>query len=99
MKADVAALRDDLAAQMAALDARVTSVSTELANQLTELGHELDAIGGLDGLGKPNGHAVTEEVVGELRQGQVKLASEQVRYQIAFREDLARLAEQVAVRP
>ena len=37
-------------------------------------------------------------VVGELRQGQVKLASEQVRYQIAFREDLARLAEQVAVR-
>ena len=99
MKADVAALRDDLAAQMATLDARVTSVSIELANQLTELGHELDAIGGLDGLGKPNGHAVTEEVVGELRQGQVKLASEQVRYQIAFREDLARLAEQVAVRP
>ena len=98
VRADVAALRDDLSAQVAAIDARVTSVSIELANQLTELGHELDALGGLDGIGSPNGHAVTEEVVGELRQGQVKLANEQARYQIAFREDLARLAEQVATR-
>jgi hypothetical protein len=98
MKADVAALRDDISAQMAALDARVTSVSVELANQLTELGHELDALGGLDELGKTNGHDVNEEVVGELRQGQVKLANEQARYQIAFREDLARLAEHVAAR-
>jgi hypothetical protein len=98
MKADVAALRDDLKLQVAALDARVTSVSVELANQLTELGQELDALGGLDGIGKSNGHDVAEEVVGELRQGQVKLANEQARYQIAFREDLARLAEHVGAR-
>ena len=98
MKADVAALRDDLKSQVEALDARVTSVSRELANQLTELGQELDALGGLDGIGASNGHADTEVALGELRQGQVKLANEQARYQIAFREDLARLAEQVGAR-
>ena len=30
-----------------------------------------------------------------MRDGQVKLANEQVRYQIAFREDLARLAQEL----
>ena len=39
--------------------------------------------------------ASTTRRVGELRDGQVRLANEQARYQIAFREDLARLAEQL----
>ena len=85
IRAEVAALREALDhrdAQLATLDARVTSVSTELANQLTELGHELD---GLDGLHR----------VDELHDGQVRLAKEQARYQLAFREDLALLAETV----
>ena len=81
---------DALAEQLAALDARVTSVATELANQLTELGHDIDALGE-----RPPAPGTDAAVVGELRDGQVRLATEQARYQIAFREDLARLAEQL----
>jgi septal ring factor EnvC (AmiA/AmiB activator) len=77
------ALRDKLAS----LDDRVTSVSTELANQLTELGHDLDA------LAEHPPEAVDQDALTAIRDGQVKLANEQVRYQIAFREDLARLAK------
>jgi hypothetical protein len=79
------ALRD----RLAVLDDRVTAVSTELANQLTELGHEIDALGA-----RPTG-ALDEEALTAVRDGQVKLANEQVRYQIAFREDLARLAQEL----
>jgi uncharacterized membrane-anchored protein YhcB (DUF1043 family) len=72
------------------LDARVTSVSTELANQISELGGEIDAL---------QKHAAAEpmgdDVADVLRDSQGRLASEQARYQIAFREDLARLAEQL----
>jgi uncharacterized protein YhaN len=78
------ALRDKLAA----LDDRVTSVSTELANQLTELGHDIDA------LHERSPDGVDEEALNAVRAGQVKLANEQARYQIAFREDLARLAQE-----
>ena len=81
---------DELATKVANLDARVTSVSTELANQITELSTDIDSLDR-----RPNGNGVTAEVVGELRDGQVRLANEQARYQIAFREDLARLAEQL----
>ncbi len=95
MKADVVALREamderdeqrrvaELVARLDAIDARVTAVSTELANQLNELGGELDALAA-----RPDDGAVEE-----LRTGQVRLASEQARYQIAFRQDLAELAE------
>ncbi len=65
------------------LDARITSISTELANQITELSGDLDGRGG-----EP-----ATEVVGQLREAQVKLANEQARYQIAFRQDLANLAD------
>jgi hypothetical protein len=79
---------DELAAQLAALDDRVTAVATELANQLIELGHDIDALGA-----RPSGDGDGAVVIGELRDGQVRLANEQARYQLAFREDLARLAD------
>jgi len=79
---------DALAAQLAALDDRVTSVATELANQLTELGHDIDALAA-----RRPGDGDGAVVIGELRDGQVRLANEQARYQLAFREDLARLAD------
>ena len=81
---------DELAGEIAALDARVTSVSTELANQLTELGHDIDALNA-----RPAGDGADPAAVSELRDGQVRLANEQARYQIAFREDLARLASEL----
>jgi uncharacterized protein YhaN len=80
------ALRDKLAA----LDDRVTSVSTELANQLNELGRDIDVL-----TDRPPPDGVDAELLAAVREGQVKLANEQVRYQIAFREDLARLAQEL----
>lgn len=69
------------------LDQRITSISTELANQITELSGDVEAIGGNE--------PATDEVVGELRDAQTRLASEQARYQIAFRQDLADLADRL----
>ena len=67
------------------VDARITSISTELANQITELGADIDADGTSPG----------DAVVGELRDAQTRLAGEQARYQIAFRQDLADLADRL----
>jgi hypothetical protein len=87
---DPSARLEELAAKLAELDARVSSVWTELANQITELGNDIDALNNRDPADQPDG-----AVIDELRDGQVRLANEQARYQIAFREDLARVAEQL----
>lgn len=99
LQAEIATLRQALEEQagstktlhdkLAALDDRITAVSTELANQLTELGHDIDALNA-----KP-ADGVDAEALAAVKEGQVKLANEQVRYQIAFREDLARLAQEL----
>jgi predicted nucleic acid-binding Zn-ribbon protein len=78
---------------MALLDQRLTNVSTELANQLSELGRDIDGLG--QRIPEVAQGTVSEELVETLRGGQVKLASEQARYEIAFRQDLAALAEQL----
>ncbi|MDQ3738167.1 MAG: hypothetical protein M3337_03245 [Actinomycetota bacterium] len=82
---------EELRAQMTTLDGRITSVSTELVNQITELGNDIEALNSRT----PEGVAPDPAQVDELRSGQERLANEQARYQIAFREDLARLAEQL----
>lgn len=87
---DVAARLDGVVEQIGALDARITSVSKELANQLSELGNDIDSL-----QHRPPGEPVDEEVLDDLRDTQERLANEQARYQIAFRADLARLAEQL----
>ena len=86
-RSDVDAVRDELtdridqlADRIATLDARITSISTELANQLTELSGEADA---------------ATAAADAIRAGQERLANEQARYQIAFRQDLAELAERL----
>lgn len=109
--ADIAQLAERLAAndaavranteQLGALEQRITSVSIELANQINELGSDIDALAALPA-GSPAGGSepgslstLSDEVLDALRSAQVRLASEQARYEIAFREDLAALAEQV----
>ena len=87
---DVSARLDAVVEQIGALDSRITSVSTELANQLNELGNDIESLHN-----RPSGEPVGDEALGELRGSQERLANEQARYQIAFREDLAKLAEQL----
>ncbi len=69
------------------LDARITSISTELANQITEMSNDLDGLG--------TNEPASDEIVDELRDAQTRLAGEQARYQIAFRQDLAALADRL----
>jgi len=88
--ATVAERIDALSGQLSDLDRRVTSVSTELANQLNELGNDIDGLAA-----RPPADGPDPATVETLRDGQVRLANEQARYQIAFRDDLAKLAEHV----
>ena len=86
---------DELADKLAELDARVTRCRPSWPTSSTELGNDIDALNA-----RPAGRrSSTRRVLGEIRDGQVRLANEQARYQIAFREDLARLAEQLRPAP
>ena len=69
------------------VDQRISSISTELANQITELSGDIEAMGGNE--------TPSDEIVDGLRDAQTRLAGEQARYQIAFRQDLADLAERL----
>lgn len=88
---DWSAEHEQLRTQLTTLDERITSVSKELANQITELGDDIEALN----TRTPEGTEPDPAKSDELRSGQERLANEQARYQIAFREDLARLAEQL----
>jgi hypothetical protein len=94
LAADLGARLEAMSKQLSDLDDRVTAVSRELANQLSELGNDIDALAN-----RPEGAGVDEAVLEELRDSQLRLANEQVRYQIAFRSDLARVAEQLRKQP
>ena len=85
--AEVRAMVERLTTRLDEVDARITSISTELANQISEISNDVDALGGNE--------PPTDEVVDELREAQTRLANEQARYQIAFRQDLATLAERL----
>lgn len=83
LRAEVFARLDALADRLEMVDARITSISTELANQLDELSAEsADA-------------SAQEASIAALRSAQERLAREQARYQIAFRHDLAELADRL----
>jgi len=94
--------------QLAQIDQRMTSISVELANQLNELASEIehlesaaaDAAG--DDIDQPDVDDDAEatpmtltKTIEELREAQIQLANEQVRYQLALRDDLAQLAERL----
>jgi len=83
--------------QAASLNERISNVSTELANQLGELSRELDEIGSRPASAPvlAADQTATEEMIDELHEAQVRLAAEQARYEIAFRQDLANLADQL----
>ncbi len=88
-----AANQEHLVERLATLDAAVAAGTRRLEEQIVELGRDVDALAGLPSM------AVREcpsaGVVDELRAGQARLAGEQVRFQIAVREDVAALAEQL----
>lgn len=88
---------DEVVGRLDSLDARITQIGSEVTHQLTELSGDIDSLGrrtdAIDGeMGRLGS---LPDVVDEVRTDQVRLASEQARYEIAFRQDLAEIAERV----
>ena len=105
----LAILEDLVAKYGAALDAekaenratseRLTLIEQRLVNMGNELAHQLHEMGNeIENLARTNGDEVTAEMVAALKESQTRLATEQARYEIAFRQDLAALADQMMKR-
>ncbi len=77
---------NDVGHRLVAFDERLTLMSTTLTNQFHELDGEIQKLAATS-------DTATAERVEQLRTSQTRLASEQARYAIAFRQDLAELAE------
>ncbi len=76
-----------------AIDSRVNQVSLELTNQLTELSGDIDRASA-----QADAAELIEQLTSQLDDvtgGQQRLANEQARYAIQFREDLAELADRL----
>lgn len=82
------AANDKVLAEIRTLDDRLAHMGREFANQI----HELAT--GIDGLEK-HADSVSAETIAELHGVQARLAAEQVRYEITFRQDLAEIADQL----
>jgi predicted nucleic acid-binding Zn-ribbon protein len=83
------AISHAIAERITALEARVSGMGSELSRQLHELGTEIEE------LSKRADDAAVMEVVDALKTAQIRLATEQARYEITFRQDLAALADQL----
>jgi len=71
---------DELARQLAELDSRVTLLDDRVTSVSTELANQVNEIG---------------SDIEPIQAGAERLAAEQARYQIQFRQDLAELAERL----
>ena len=85
---DTVAANENVVAEIRGLNDRLAHMGREFANQI----HELAT--GIDGLEK-HADSVSAEVIAELHGVQARLAAEQVRYEITFRQDLAEIADQL----
>ena len=78
--------------KVAAMESRITGMGAELSRQLHELGTDIE---------KLQDNSSTEEMleaVHSLKSSQIRLATEQARYEITFRQDLAALANELLKR-
>ena len=97
----------EIAERVSTIDTRVTNVSFELANQLTELSRDIEAINEQRSASVEQPSASRTAASDEQIEDQIdlalesvrvtteKLAAEQARYEIQFREDLADLADRL----
>ena len=106
LQAEVASLRIDLyqqvemlaieremaraiADRLVSLDIRVSNMGSELSRQFQELGGEIEQ------LATEVQNSGVNEIVDTIKASQTRLANEQARYEITFRQDLAALADKL----
>jgi len=78
--------------KVVAMDARITGMGAELSRQLHELGTDIEKLQAND---------TDDEIldtIHSLKTSQIRLATEQARYEITFRQDLAALANELLKR-
>ena len=85
--AETSVAADGLAERLTRIEATVTGLGSELSRQLHELGSEIEA------LTQRVDDDSALQIIESVKSAQVRLANEQARYEIAFRQDLAALAE------
>ena len=79
---------EEVAKTVSLIDERVLQLSRELTNQIHELGNEIEQL-------EKQGDSASAETIAQLHATQIRLATEQARYEITFRQDLAELADQL----
>ena len=106
LRAEVAVLRSELTkrtndlsfvtAAANGLDQRITAIDTRLTHMTTELSNQLHELGGdLETISRRELEPIAVEALDKLRVSQTRIANEQARYQIAFRQDLAAIADTI----
>ncbi len=85
----VTAAANGIDQRITAIDSRLTNMTAELSHQLHELSSDIEAVTSKES------DSNSGEVLEQLRVSQIRIANEQARYQIAFRQDLAVIAEQL----
>ena len=75
--------------RLAGIEARVSGMGSELSRQLHELGTEIEQ------LSQNAEDSGVVQMMDALKESQVRLANEQARYEITFRQDLAALANKL----
>ncbi len=85
----VTAMTNGLDQKISIISQRITTMTTELSHQIHELGSEIET------LTKSSQDNASREALEQLRINQIRIANEQARYEIAFRQDLAELVEQI----
>ena len=106
LRAEVAVLRSELTkrtndlsfvtAAANGLDQRITAIDTRLTHMTAELSNQLHELGGdLETISRRELEPIAVEALDKLRVSQTRIANEQARYQIAFRQDLAAIADTI----
>ena len=85
----ITAATNGLDQRISAIDTRLPNVTAELSHQLHELSSDIETITQI------KDDPTSVEVIEQLHVSQTRIANEQARYQIAFRQDLAVIAEQL----
>jgi len=85
---EVSLTQNAAATSLAAIDGRVVQLGRELTNQLHELSNDLEKL-------EHQSDGASAETIAQLQATQIRLATEQARYEITFRQDLAEIADQL----
>ena len=85
---EVTLAQNAAANSLAAIDGRVVQLGRELTNQLHELSNDLEKL-------EQQSDGASAETIAQLQATQIRLATEQARYEITFRQDLAEIADQL----